>query len=1122
MKNKAYLFVFGTVVLLGIILFFGTERNSAVPVEHPTVMTPEGITEITNDSSGWVEMVLLRDNDERIQLARSRGKMMRELIRSNPEQAIREALTLSEWSKLPPEMQAYVEQPFSAIANVEVMIACGEGISETTILTVFPATGEMETFVYGRRNGLGTKNGAPVQGIRMGNIGVLREEIFQPLATADEDAALQLFPVAIADPGGDSVAALGGGKIFYFKSQAALDEANARLAALEELPGPSTGTEALFESFEAYLTDDGEIDFIALEAAAELAAAEWTGTPRDMYVILVDFPDRMGEPTDPVALSNSINTTVSQQIWEMSYEATHIVCTVNPTTYTMPLGNAAYTNNSLLFTHATNAVPGVDLSPYETVCVFHPAIDGETYAGLASVGGSKMWLKSASTRVITHEFGHNYGSRHASAWTNAVSSNPVEPAPAGGKVEYGDFSDIMGSGAVPEGHFNIWHKKHIAWFAASNWSSVTNSGIYRIYRSDHYQTTGLLRGLEIEKGASDYYWVGLRQEYPAYETFSRGAYLLWKKSGDNRSYLLDTSPLSAGGKTDGGLALGQTFSDTADDVHITPTARGGQTPNEWMDITVNLGAFPGNSAPTASISGPSNLTVQASALFTVTASDVDGDELAYFWDTGDGLVKPNTPTIATTWLSGSTVTVSCVVSDMKGGTNKVSQSVVLSSSLENWTQRTSGTTEPLRDIVLGGNRLVAVGGDATTAYSDDGTNWTVHTSFDVWEGNFSLYGVGYDGSQFIATGRDYDGGPVVWEQVIFTSPDGTHWTKRYDSNSGTYPSIHACRDATGGNGVLVAVGDDGAILRSTNGLSWSTISSGIGTGTNLHGVSYGDGIFVVVGAEADGGPAVVLTSSDGLVWTNHSAGVDLSSWKGFYDVKYCNDRFLASGWYARILHSTDKGQTFSTLMSGDRLQISGFAYGNENYFAAGINKDNSNADINLVSTDGANWTALSTASQDNRNAAVFYNGTFITVGDNGSIWQSDPIGAVETGFANWQLENAEELGFDRDPLDDADFDGSLNLTEYALGTTATDAGSVPSSAMVSTGSYFQVSYGRDGVKSDVDYEVERSVNLISNDWSTANTVTLEDSVTNLAVRSALTIASQTNEFMRLNLKLINP
>ncbi len=1057
---------------------------------------------IIETSSEWVAIVQTINLEEGIRLAKARGERMQALMRSNPEQAILEAFSLSEWSELPPEIQEHVETPFSALASIEVLIACGADESHTSISTKLPGTGTLETFVYGRRNSQATKNGIPVQGIHIDGVGALREEIFQSLSSADEAAALQFFPVAISDPGGDSIAALAGGRIFYFKDQAAYDAANTRLAALEELPGPNSGAQPLFVEAMEETFVDGEINFDVLEELAFAASSAWTGAAHDMYVILVDFADRLGQPTDPVALSNSINTTVSQQILEMSYEDTHVVCAVNTALYTMPLGNAAYTNYNLLFNTATGAVSGVDFSPYETICVFHPAIDGSSYAGLASVGGRRMWLKSSSTKTITHELGHNYGAKHSDSW-NPVGNNPIDPAPSN-ENGYGDFTDIMGSGLVPSGHFNAMHKKRLNWFEAENWLAVTNSGTYRVYRSDHYQTTGVLRGLEIEKGVGDEYWVGLRQEQIGYEYFSRGAYVLWKQSGDNESNLLDMSPGSSGGKLDGGLALGQTYSDAAAQVRITPTLRGGQTPNEWMDITVNLGSFGGNSAPTASISGPTSGGVQESMLFSVTASDSDGDTLAYFWDTGDGLVKPNAPTLATAWLSGSTVTVSCVVSDMKGGTNKVSQTVVLASALDNWTQRTSGTTEHLRDITVGNGRLVVVGDTWQTYYSDDGINWNTVLKYNIY-----LEGVVYDGSQFIAAGRDTDSG---WKGAIFTSSDGSSWTRRFID--GEY-----LNDIAYGAGVYVAVGKNGTIVRSTDGTSWSTNASG--TSTDLKGVSYGDGTFVVVGDQGDSTAHVILTSTNGLSWSDYSSGSGNSGGQWMFDVEYVNDRFLAGGGYrSGIQHSTDQGETF-LVGADDDYEMDGFAYGNGIYLATGVFvAPDRNTDINLISSDGVNWSEVSTVAKDNQNAVIAFNDTFITVGDNGSIWQSDAASASGGGFAAWQLENGAALGFNRDPLDDADFDGSLNLEEYARGTSASDAGSNPPDAIAeANGAYFQTSYERDGIKSDIDYSVERATNLASNDWSSASTVIVEDSATNLTVRSAYTLSSQTNEFMHLKLEL---
>ena len=87
-----------------------------------------------------------------------------------------------------------------------------------------------------------------------------------------------------------------------------------------------------------------------------------------------------------------------------------------------------------------------------------------------------------------------------------------------------------------------------------------------------------------------------------------------------------------------------------------------------------------------------------------------------------------------------------------------------------------------------------------------------------------------------------------------------------------------------------------------------------------------------------------------------------------------------------------------------------------------------------------------------------------------------------------------------------------------MGSRAADAGSVPAAGTAGeSGGYFTVTYERDGIAPDIDYAVERAGHLASNDWSSANTVTLEESATNLTVRSVFPLSTQTNEFMRLNI-----
>ena len=397
--------------------------------------------------------------------------------------------------------------------------------------------------------------------------------------------------------------------------------------------------------------------------------------------------------------------------------------------------------------------------------------------------------------------------------------------------------------------------------------------------------------------------------------------------------------------------------------------------------------------------------------------------------------------------------------------------------------------------------LLAVGSDSGTFLtSTDGITWTS----DSLTINVRLRAVTYDGSKFVAAGYDYDFSVSSWKGVIYTSPDGSAWTRRhYDGEE--------LRDIAYGGGAFIAAGDGGQIWRSTDGVTWNQIASG--TTVDLDGVSYGAGGFVIVGADSGGGPAIVLTSTNGLSWYDESSGAGTASWQGFYDVEYVNDRFLASGWYSKIRHSTDGGSNFSTTLT-ETHQVPAFAYGNGVYLAAGINKDDADADINLISTDGQNWTALTTADQDRRNAALFFNNTFITVGNDGAIWQSGAFGTTASGgFAPWL---ASYFPAGSTATADPDGDGISNLAEYANATDPSDASDAAPPTAGATGAYMTITIAKNPAATDVAYSVEFCTDLAS--WASAGIVVVSDTDTELVVRT--TSSTDLRAFLRAVYTLI--
>jgi len=141
-----------------------------------------------------------------------------------------------------------------------------------------------------------------------------------------------------------------------------------------------------------------------------------------------------------------------------------------------------------------------------------------------------------------------------------------------------------------------------------------------------------------------------------------------------------------------------------------------------------------------------------------------------------------------------------------------------------------------------------------------GTTWTLRNSSTMK----NLLGVTYGGGTFVAVGA---------EGTIVTSSDGVNWTRR---DSGTRKALLS---VTYGNGLFVAVGENGTILTSPDGANWTQQNSG--TIRNLYSVTYGNGLFVAVGG------SIVLTSPDGVNWTQPTSEA------GGWTVTYGNGLFVA-------------------------------------------------------------------------------------------------------------------------------------------------------------------------------------------------------------------------------------
>ena len=198
---------------------------------------------------------------------------------------------------------------------------------------------------------------------------------------------------------------------------------------------------------------------------------------------------------------------------------------------------------------------------------------------------------------------------------------------------------------------------------------------------------------------------------------------------------------------------------------------------------------------------------------------------------------------------------------------------------------------PLNETALDG---VLTAGEAVQPQAA-GSNWTATLRFDA------LSAVAYGAGLHVAVGAD---------GTILTSPDGVTWNRR---DSGTTATLNAI---TWGGGQFVAVGS-GTILTSPDGVTWTPRDSG----TALKGISWGGGQFVVAGSRG-----TILTSLDGVTWTKRDSGTtaDLTA------ITWSGSQFVAVG--GTVLTSPD-GVTWTVITAA---RLIGITWGGGQFVAVGF------------------------------------------------------------------------------------------------------------------------------------------------------------------------------------------
>lgn len=345
---------------------------------------------------------------------------------------------------------------------------------------------------------------------------------------------------------------------------------------------------------------------------------------------------------------------------------------------------------------------GYDYEAFDLDVVRHNPIP--SYAGgYGNLGQRGAWVGGDGAYIILHELGHNLGLHHANFWdTSGPSSSPKTSPPfpsnvnegreghefdpdslighdsvvgPGRVTEYGDIFDLMGGGGEFD-QYNAAYLRFLGWLPASHVIEVATKGVYRLY---DFAAPGLVAGQSraarvarptTASGPEQYYWLQFNPTATNNVSLINGLQLHWlgDVGGAPSTLLLDATTGSGQPQPDSALPIGHTFADVLAEIYITPLGQGGQGDERWLEVAIEFGPSPSNLPPRLELATDRLQAAPGEPVhFTATASDPNGDRLAYAWDLGDHSPGANTNVVSRLWEKEGEYLVRCEVSDLRGG-----------------------------------------------------------------------------------------------------------------------------------------------------------------------------------------------------------------------------------------------------------------------------------------------------------------------------------------------------------------------------------------------------------------------------------------------------------------------
>ena len=288
---------------------------------------------------------------------------------------------------------------------------------------------------------------------------------------------------------------------------------------------------------------------------------------------------------------------------------------------------------------------------------------------------------------------------------------------------------------------------------------------------------------------------------------------------------------------------------------------------------------------------------------------------------------------------------------------------------ENWTRATTPSlSSSLSSIAWNGKTnteaIYLAGGWNTVLKSSDGINWSVINTEPLGS-NEKIVWAGGSVNLFVIAG---------YENHIYMSPDGEIWEARFMPQEDHLNQLDL-KDIVWDGSALVAVGQNGTILRSDDGMDWYIVASGSDLNTVTH---------------------------DG-------------------------SRFVVGGHNGRMLTSTDATTWKYSYMGDDNYYVYGIATNGSDYVAVGQT-------YTLYSNDLTTWNAYWEGATSVNTAVVYDGSQYVRTGDYGSIMTWDGV-STYTGIPDpkWEWSHYLASGL----FNDLYWDGAVYIAVGNNGVIST-------------------------------------------------------------------------------------